>query len=157
MERKGRAVARQTEPGCLLTALVVAFSVQEGFGDLGSCSINARSTRLWSTAVLTGARGLGRTALPARSWVRRGAVYPSKPSAALCAQTPLPGRKALDGLINPSPETLVCLKVAGTCEERGDGHRSLRGSTGGRQRREEHSSAQQSEGGQPRGRRWYLW
>lgn len=47
MERKRRAVAKQTELSYLLSVLEMAFSVQEGFGDLGSCFINSRSTHLW--------------------------------------------------------------------------------------------------------------
>lgn len=47
MERKRGAVARQKELSCLLTALVMAFSMQEGFGGLSSCFVNTRSTCLW--------------------------------------------------------------------------------------------------------------
>lgn len=137
-EGKRRVTASQTEPSCLPTAPLMAFSVQEGFGDLGSRLINARSTCPGGPAARVGARGLGEQ--PSPNAAACGTKEPTPPRSLrllrFSHKTLLPGRKALDGLKNPLPETLACLNVAGQRGERGRGRCSPRGSVGGRPRPE---------------------
>lgn len=47
---------KEEEPSCLLPVLVMAFSLHEGFGDLGSCFVNSRAPICGGTAVLTDGR-----------------------------------------------------------------------------------------------------
>lgn len=136
MEGKRRVIASQTEPSCLPTVPLMAFSVQEGFGELGSRFINARSTCLGGPAAHVGARGLGEQPSLNAAACGTKELTPLRSLRLLrfSHKTLLPGRRALDRLINPFPETLACLNIVGQRGERGCC--SLRGSAGWRLRPE---------------------